>query len=137
MLDYTHVGEINRTDGQIKKHHTMFKETEFNLLRNILKGMSVTPSSHVTNKRIARKNHIKNALSKYSIIEFNNTNSDCRVLIRGRKVETLEDLRDYNLCLVISLTRAKIVTVYYNLYDDKHNSINMNRYSDFDILQYM
>lgn len=138
MKTYTHVGEVKRTDGQIKKYHTMFTDNENAVLRASLKGMKVTMSNHAKRKNIARSGHIKNALKSFDIIEFNhNTNGDCRVLLRGRAVEELEDLRYYNLCLVVSLTRAEIVTVYYNYISDSHTNINMNRYSNFGILDYM
>lgn len=71
------------------------------------------------------------------IIEYNKTYLsedkiwDKRIVIRDN--ETLQtDKGKQNLCIVLSLTNNKIITAYYNLPNDKHETINMNRYCPFD-----
>lgn len=71
------------------------------------------------------------------IIEYNKTYLsedkiwDKRIVIRDN--ETLQtDKGKQNLCIVLSLTNNKIITAYYNLPNDKHETINMNRYCPFN-----
>lgn len=68
-----------------------------------------------------------------NIIEYNRTPNkhlgviEKRVVVRDTNTR-LVDEHEVNVCYVISLTTNRLVTSYLNRADDKHKTINMNRY---------
>lgn len=117
-------------------------------LSNELKKINlfnISLSYHVQHKNIEyNPNNIFKVLLSENIeqliVEYNETTTnrekDCRVLLRSdfnvpttiieyNKVK----LCDANLCFVISLQTKRIITVYFNIQSDNHNTINWNRYN--------
>ena len=138
------VGKVKKTYMQQKKHFSQFSENEYTYLENSLKNIdlsSITVSRHLKSKDIKFDiediyDSLKSTHLNEMIIEYNQTPKgnllDKRVLIRsiaaydvfinGKKEKC-------NLCFVISILTHELVTVYYNLADDKHTSIDMRRYN--------
>ena len=139
-MKYTHVGQVKKTDGQIKKHVSQFTEKEFRFLNSIVRGRKTQLSHHAklrTSELNISCNKIKESLKSFNIIEFNYKEviQEARVLIRSTKEFRLDDGQIYNLCCVISLTENHIVTLYWNLAKDDHSTINFDRYQEIDIMR--
>ena len=115
-MQYTHVGLVKRTNGQIKKHVSQFTDKEFRFLNSIVRGRKTQLSNHAKLRMSELNiscNKIKESLKSFKIIEFNYKEStqEARVLLRGTKEYVLDDNQSYNLCCVISLTENDIVTL--------------------------
>ena len=139
-MKYTHVGEVKVTNGQIKKHVSQFTEKEFRFLNSIVRGRKTQLSYHAKLRMSELNiscNKIKESLKSFNIIEFNYKEAiqEARVLLRSTKEFKLDDGKFYNLCCVVSLTENDIVTLYWNLINDNHSTINVDRYQDIDIMK--
>lgn len=124
------------------------KELQFlsNELRKI-KLENIWLTSHVKEKNITFSlDMIYNVLKKDNlmdlIIEYNETPTrstiERRVLIRDNDVinvtyntnDNATFNKESNLCFVICLDNSKIVTVYYNIADDTHETLIDKRYNE-------
>lgn len=116
-----------------------------NELRKI-KVENIWLSKHIKQKNITVSlSMIVETLNKDNlmdlIIEYNETPTynriERRVLIRGNDVVKVSYIKEdnttfekeSNLCFVICLDNSKIVTAYYNLVDDKHDTLIDKRYN--------
>ncbi|WP_346938281.1 DUF4258 domain-containing protein [uncultured Clostridium sp.] len=126
----------------IKKHISQMKKDEINLIKNKLNNLGALELSfHVreqmVNRNISEKD-MYNVMRDYSIIEFHHKindygKDDNRVLIRSNR-----KVKGSNICLSISLDKARIVTCYGNESNDKHKTMNMSNYnSKCDISEYI
>lgn len=130
---------------QFKWHKSQMSKRDIAILVkefNKLDKSNITFDTHILSKTNIsfNENDIIKLLNKditNLIIEYNKTYLpedkiwDKRIVIRDN--ETLRtDKGKQNLCIVLSLTNNKIITAYYNLPNDKHETINMNRYCPFD-----
>lgn len=136
---YTKRGVISRTEGQIKKHYADFTSVEKYLLKAKMKGLNLHLSHHAKNKAYINPSHIVACLKSHNVIEFNHVfgKGDNRVLIRSKNIFKLDDGKLYNICLVISLEKSCIITFYYNLTDDCHDTLDTTRYRDFNIAEFI
>ena len=147
-------GLIKRTKKQMKKHITQMTDEEILFLEVSLKKIGkLSYSYHVLNKDISfNKADIEKILKednlKNCIIEYNETYTqdglDRRVLLRGTDVKDVLYTKDNgemfnalsNLCVVISLVKHRVVTCYWNLANDNHDTIKWDRYnSDLKIIK--
>jgi len=147
-------GLIKRTKKQMKKHLMQMTNEELSFLEKKLKEINqLNYSYHVLNKEISfDKTDIEKMLKQENlkdlIIEYNETPTkdglDRRVLLRGTEVKdvlyTKENGETFNalsnLCVVISLVSHRVITCYWNLANDNHNTIKWDRYnSDLKIIK--
>ena len=143
-------GLVKKSSEQVKKHITQMKQEEIRFLVARLKSLNpkrLIVSKHLMNKtNVVFKSEdvrdiIKDKRLKYLIIEYNEikigNEIDKRVLIRGRRNVNVLYIRSdgtffeglSNLCAVISLNKNCIITCYWNLSNDAHKSIDLNRYN--------
>ena len=142
-------GCVKKTLGQRKKHRIQMNNDELLYLKNEINAMNLNKvyfSKHVRNKGISCSlNVIREVLSKDNIedliIEYNETpfygNVERRVLIRDNEPIYVhycnnsgnDFSKESNLCFVICIDNCKIVTVYYNIINDNHDTLNLTRYS--------
>ena len=137
-------GKVSKTEGQVKKHRIQMDENEKEFLKgklNNLKQDKLVISQHLEYKFIGYDMSVVSELPfrdnvKDLIIEYNETPmdnfTDRRVLLRSiesYKVNIKGKIQNCNICVVYSLVTNRIVTVYWNLVNDNHRSINWNRYS--------
>ena len=104
-------------------------------------------SRHLENKDITVDLTLIKAILKKPnldklILEYNETpNSngvDKRILIRDddifnvtyNKNTEFEILKESNICFVISMVSFRIITLYYNFAEDRHDTLNLDRYDE-------
>ena len=137
-------GYVKTTVNQKKKHYTQMSKEELTFLKSQIQNIKdIKPSWHLENKasieykmedvfKVVTDSDLENR-----IIEFNVTPSrgalDKRVLLRSKEVYLVDiDGKevDCNLCFVISLKSHQLITVYYNEYNDSHDTIDWKRYDE-------
>lgn len=141
-------GYVKRTNGQIKKHRVQMTDEEVNFLVKKIKELNtqkVYLSKHAQNNNVTTTieqilSILKSDYIKDCIIEYNETpckgTLEHRILLRDIKsirVTYNEGMKDEfealsNLCFVICIDNAKIVTTYYNIDEDSHDTLNLYRY---------
>lgn len=151
-------GRIKITEGQKKKHYTQMSIEEKQFLLSKIRTIpldEIKISNHIIRKTrvIADRKLILGTIKRCninSIIEFNTRPLtefvDKRVLIRDHKVykvkvwnnrnRTYEE-RGCNLCVVLSLIKKEVITIYWNDCMDNHQSVDLDRYDDgLDVFYY-
>ena len=142
------IGRVRTTENQEKKHYTQMSNEELTYLKNKLHNLNkrnLIISTHARNKNEFNDTDIKQLpfeVTNDMIIEFNRTEKrgyiDKRVTVRSKKVYDVkinDKIEKCNIIAVFSLTTNRVVTVFWNLTTDKHESINMSRYNkDLKIL---
>lgn len=145
-------GYVKITKDQRKKHYSQMTQEELLYLGEKIQLVDInntTISNHLINKKSVSFN-IKNILKTIKrlditslIIEYNEKNSDERVLIRDDKSYNVKftDRKGRffkakaNLCFVLSLTNNRIITCFWNKKNDNHSTIDWNRYdSNLEII---
>jgi len=140
----THVGQVKKTNNQIKKHVSQMSFIELNNVVNFFKNETVkhdiTLSNHLKDKVmngevVLNTSMLTNIFDNVnqSIIEYNETNDKPRLLLRSLSQENIMIDNKYqytNLCIVIDLLSFRIVTAYHNLANDFHDEIDYNRYNE-------
>ena len=135
-------GYVKTTVNQQKKHYTQMSKEELTFLKSQIQNIKdIKPSWHLENKasieykmedvfKVVTDLDLENR-----IIEFNTTPSrgaiDKRVLLRSKEVYSVDingKQTNCNLCFVISIKTHELITVYYNEYNDSHNTIDWKRY---------
>lgn len=137
-------GRVKKTLNQKKKHASQMSMEELLFLKERIKVVAYNYrfSAHFEDSRrlfdelsIERLLNAPNAES--CIIEYNETDESRRVLLRsdfsvpvklGIRKKTVKT--DANLCLVVDLYTAEIITAYWNQATDNHANIDMNRYTE-------
>lgn len=142
------IGRVRTTENQEKKHYTQMTNEELTYLKNKLHNMNkrnLVISTHARDKNEFNDADIKQLpfeVTNDMIIEFNRTEKrnfiDKRVTVRSKKVYDVNingKIEKCNIIAVFSLTTNRVVTVFWNLASDMHESINMSRYNkDLKIL---
>lgn len=140
----THVGQVKKTNNQIKKHVSQMSFIELNNVMNFFKNETVkhdiTLSNHLKDKVMNGEVVLNTPILanifdnvNQSIVEYNVTNDKPRLLLRSSSQENImiDDKYQYtNLCVVIDLLSFGIVTAYHNLANDYHAEIDYNRYNE-------
>lgn len=129
-------GTVRSTNNQRKKHYTQFTKKELELIEQRLSQLNfnvIVGSIHLQTKKAITYNveDVRNVINNHDVIEYNLTKKrgmyQKRVLLKGKDVvET--DQGKANLCIVVNLKTAEIVTAYYNIIGDDHRTINWDRY---------
>ena len=129
---------------QQKRHISQINERGLKILIdkfNKLDKSKTTIHGHLFNKKTIsfREEDIYKLLNKdikNMIVEYNRTFTDEildeRIVIRDNEV-VQTDKGEQNLCIVLSLIKNEIITAYYNLPNDNHTTIDMNRYDKYPI----
>lgn len=134
--------EINKikkeTIGQIKKHISQLSESDVKAIKKKLNAVNINNihiSQHAFNHVKLDYKDIKKCFSSYDIIEFNithyNDTPKYRVLIRSKDcISTVCDnkLIKVQICIVYDMTENIVISIYLNDKNDKHNTLNQNRY---------
>lgn len=147
VIEYKFEKVVKKTEGQIKKHITQFTSKEEKILRFAIDSMPkqmIKVFNHSKNHlNILSRNLVEQVLENYEIIEFNVIEKcyiERRVLIRSKKVLTINDngiSKKANICIVLEISTGNVITAYINCKDDKHDNINMKRYTaDMDVVKY-
>lgn len=109
--------EIKRIQDAINNSH--FTHTEYSLQRTI--GRSISELD------------IQRVIKFGSIIEFHYKDGDLRVLIRGT-----EKVNHDSVCVVVSINKKHIVTVYKNDCEDNHYTLHKEIYNrSIDLMRYL
>lgn len=140
----THVGQVKKTNNQIKKHVSQMSFIELNNIINFFKNGTtkhdITLSNHLKEK-IMNNEVVLNTLMlanifdnlNQSIIEYNVTNDKPRLLLRSLAQENIlidNQHQNTNLCIVVDLLNFRIITAYHNLVNDFHSEIDYDRYDE-------
>lgn len=159
----TNRGVHSETKNQTKKH---IKDVSCTELREILDIVELNNlhyiqlSNHVRDKvevsfslrhiqELLESNNLENLIIEVNV-NFSNDNDsdpeDIRILVRDSEAvyTTITNKRTgqvsqipCNMCFVYSLTSNRLITVYWNLANDNHDSIDWNRYVDTDFYPYL
>lgn len=147
------VGDIKKTYNQEKKHVSQMEEYEIVYLAEKLKAIKISHikmSNHLFSKQKELDfnmddilNSMKRSDIETLIVEYNKTPvrenyCDYRVLIRTDEERMIDfktrEGRSFtalaNMCFVISIKTSQIVTLYWNIQDDSHKTMNWNRYNE-------
>lgn len=140
----THVGQVKKTNNQIKKHVSQMSFIELNHIVSFFKNETakhdITLSYHLRDKVMNGEVVLNTPMLanifdnvNQSIIEYNVTNGTPRLLLRSLSQENImidNQYQNTNLCIVIDLLSFRIVTAYHNLANDYHAKINYDRYDE-------
>jgi len=140
----THVGQVKKTNNQIKKHVSQMSFIELNHIVSFFKNETakhdITLSYHLRDKVMNGEVVLNTPMLanifdniNQSIIEYNVTNGTPRLLLRSLSQENImidNQYQNTNLCIVIDLLSFRIVTAYHNLANDFHDDIDYNRYDE-------
>lgn len=140
----THVGQVKKTNNQIKKHISQMSFIELNNIVNFFKNETIkhdiTLSNHLkekimNNEVVLNTPMLANIFDNVnqSIIEYNVTNDKPRLLLRSLAQENIlidNQYQNTNLCIVIDLLNFSIITAYHNLANDYHSEIDYDRYDE-------
>jgi hypothetical protein len=118
-----------------KKHYTHMSNEEKEFLFKQLKGVKNWDISYHALERIEKKgikatyNDIISTIHNANIIEYHLTKfedeKDARILLRSKSLVN----KCYNLHVVFSVTRQKVVSVWLNHIDDQHKTVDMRDYN--------
>lgn len=133
-------GQISVTKGQQKKHVSQMTDKEIRLLSLVIKSLNINEtvlSRHVCDKFDSSDlsfswEQAERTFRSHKLVEYNQTGISSRVLIRGKRTESI--LVDgvvvpSNLCLVLDIKKNRVVTAYWNAAVDNHQRIDMRRYN--------
>jgi hypothetical protein len=138
-------GNVRGNKQAIKKHVLYTNKEEKNFTLNKINSLYVNKklnySYHVLNKSAIsfKDTDVKEIINNgnFNIISYDFLDYDIRVLIRGKKGYTTVNQRGKkelcNYCIVISLLKNEIVTIYYNPINDNHKTINWKLYKGNNI----
>lgn len=137
-------GKVKRTHNQFKKHRVQMTDKEINYLsRQLCNIKKVRFCQHALCKAMYfDKSEIvhyilTNKDFTADIVEYNATllkgdKWQKRVLLRLPQEHTVmvnnRAVKKCSLCVVIEYQRGAIVTAYYNNTDDKHTTLDLDRY---------
>lgn len=143
-------GYISKTKNQRKMHYTQLSSQNLADLYEALvaNAKSATPkmSRHLSYKiargeiSFTREQFLSAISTPNNIIEVNVTKGKLRLLFRSSKayLVTLNSKEVLaNLCVVIDLDTLDIITAYYNSTSDTHDTLIADRYTVFDIYDYL
>lgn len=113
-----------------RKHCSQMVNYELTLVAEKVKACSLEDwrvSGHLMNRMIQKgisPLEIAEAIMSFSVIEYKLYHEgEERVLIRGKKTH-----RGEQVCVVLGVSRRRIVTAWKNHVKDNHSSIDMSEY---------
>lgn len=137
----THIGEVKKSQFQTKKHISQMSEFEKQLILNYFRKHTLHQKLMITKhlqQKIAQDEVVliealmRSIVETPNIIEFNQTRNEKRVVFRSSEsaiVDINGSEQSVQLCLVIALETATMVTAYFNTTNDNHETINPKRYN--------
>jgi hypothetical protein len=85
------------------------------------------------NEREIPETSVEKTIKYGNIIEFHYKDGDARVLLRGRS-----NVDGYSICVVLSLSKKQIITIYKNEFMDNHDTLHNEIYNNkIDIMKYI
>lgn len=159
----TYRGHNKYTQNQIKKHVKDLISIEKKCLEEIVglnnvENISISRHLHDKSEVSYDFDRLKELLNREDWIDlvvevnmnFQDLNDkfpdDIRVLIRDDKgvITALKNKRTgktrmtlCNMCFVYSISKNRVITMYWNKADDHHNSLTGDRYSKMDFYPYL
>ena len=130
------IGTVKKTKGQVKKHASQFTPKEVKQLYNAKGSVKELWLKRGIKIGFHLQDKIRNGETKFSyemametmtyssIVEYNKTGSDKRILIRSH-VSHNGNVQ----CIVLSLLSGKIITSYLNKVEDAHKTLDPRRYN--------
>lgn len=120
----------------MKKHVRQMTSREKQLLYSLvrsIKNWSFTDYAFKrVDERLISKTDIIKAIKNGYLIEYHYKNKDHRVLMRGSHL--IE--HKFVVCVVVSITKRKVITVYVNEHNDNHYTLDWSKYDkSIDILK--
>lgn len=113
-----------------RKHCSQMKESELTVVTKKVKDCPFEDwrvSSHLMERMIDKGINpleIAEAIMSFSVIEYKLYHEgEERVLIRGK-----ESHEDYQVCVVLSVSKRRIVTAWKNHVKDNHSTVRMSEY---------
>lgn len=113
-----------------RKHCSQMKERELTVVTKKVKDCPFEDwrvSGHLMERMIDKGINpleIAEAIMSFSVIEYKLYHEgEERVLIRGK-----ESHEGYQVCVVLNVSRRRIVTAWKNREDDNHSTIKMSEY---------
>ena len=114
-----------------RKHYSQMMNHELTVVAEKVKSCSLEDwrvSSHSMERMIEKGINplqIAEAIISFSVIEYKLYHEgEERVLIRGK-----EEHEGYQVCVVLSVSKRRIVTAWKNHVKDNHSSIRMSEYN--------
>jgi hypothetical protein len=111
-----------------KKHFRQMSNTEINyLLSKARSVLAVNVTGYCLERLKQRKasvGDIMHVLQTGYLVEYHKKDTDNRILLRGTK-----RFGNDVLCVVLSLNSNKIITAYFNRYDDHHYTLDESAYN--------
>lgn len=85
------------------------------------------------NERNIDELSVQKTIKHGQIVEFHFKDGDARVLLRGKA-----NVDGYSICVVLSLTKKQIITIYKNEYYDNHDTLHNELYNKkIDLMKYI
>ena len=113
----------------MKKHYKQMNKAEKIFLREKVNAVDkwnfAGHALRAMSERNITKEEVIDAIDKYAIVEFNDNNSEARILIRGHGV-----FGDCNICCVTAPKLKTIITVYFNHILDEHYTLDITKYNE-------
>ena len=113
-----------------RKHCSQMKERELTVVEEKVKACPFEDwrvSGHLMNRMIQKGINpleIAEAIMSFSVIEYKLYHEgEERVLIRG-----IASHEGYQVCVVLNVSKRRIVTAWKNRLDDNHSTIKMSEY---------
>ena len=113
-----------------RKHFSQMKESELTVVTRKVKACPFEDwrvSGHLMERMIEKGINplqIAEAIMSFSVIEYKIFHGgEERVLIRGTRSH-----EGYQVCVVLNVSRRRIVTAWKNREDDNHSTIKMSEY---------
>nr|DAH82325.1 MAG TPA: hypothetical protein [Caudoviricetes sp.] len=129
------VGTVKKTKGQVKKHASQFTHKEVKQLyeakvsiKDLWLKRGIKIGFHLQDKirngeTIFSYEMAMETMMYSTIVEYNETGSDKRILLRSH-VSQNGNVQ----CIVLSLLSGKIITSYLNKVEDAHKTLDPRRY---------
>lgn len=143
-FEYAFERVSKRTPNQVKKHYTQFNQKENIILSTFVSSLNAENIrfTHHSREHIPFINHniLKQIIGNCEVVEFNVTNNRPRLLLRSNKQLNIIVNDNYELahvCVVIGIKDNVLVSAYVNCVNDKHETLNMDRYTEnLDIIKF-
>lgn len=119
------------TNQEYRKHSSQLTQIETNILIHMINTKKYILCDHANVRKIDKiitDKEIQETIKNGELVELHYKNGDSRVLLRNRK-----SYNGKNICVVLSLSRSEIVTVYSDSANDNHRTLNWRNYTNVSI----
>lgn len=121
---------------EARKLGTQMNSREYGVVRGLASrcATNLTYTEHCLTRRKCKdikEEDVRATVRSGEIVEFHLVNNSCRVLLRLHKRAT-----NYDVCVVLDVFKGVVLTVYPNLYIDKHDTLHEELYDkDLDVIK--